>query len=128
MFWQIFKLSFIGILIHLSIFSKRAQLLLVPCSQTGKFAEFSQEGISHIQIESKAIFLTLNNGSIVSFCCFKKISWLELWLISKVHNREDQPCKANIPIWQYSTINFMSQMDTKLFGKYISVKCTFKRS
>ena len=39
-------------------------------------------------IACTAIFVSLNNGSIVSFCCFTIILWLELWLKFKVCGRE----------------------------------------
>ena len=55
--------------------------------QIGKFAECAGD-LSCIQISCTAVFVSLNNSSIVSFCCFTKILWLEPWLKFKVRGRE----------------------------------------
>ena len=56
-------------------------------SQIGKFAECAGD-LSYVQIVCAAAFVSLNNSSIVSFCCFTKISWLEPRLKFKVRGRE----------------------------------------
>ena len=55
--------------------------------QIGKFAECAGD-LSCVQIACAAVFVSLNNSSIVSFCCFTKISRLELRLKFKVRGRE----------------------------------------
>ena len=55
--------------------------------QTGKFAECAGN-LSYIQISCTAVFVSLNNSSIVYFCCFMKILQLEPWLKFKVDGRE----------------------------------------
>ena len=40
-------------------------------SQIGKFAECAGD-LSFVQIACAAVFVSLNNSSIVSFCCFTK--------------------------------------------------------
>ena len=55
--------------------------------QIGKFAECVGD-LSYIQIACAAVFVPLNNSSIVSFCCFTKISRLEPRLKFKVRGRE----------------------------------------
>ena len=55
--------------------------------QMGKFAE-SAGDLSYIQISCAAVFVSLNNSSIVSFCCFTKISRLEPRLKFKVCGSE----------------------------------------
>ena len=47
--------------------------------------------LSCIQISCAAVFVSLNNGSIVSFC-FTKISWLELRLKFKSVWQRNRPC------------------------------------
>ena len=47
-------------------------------SQIGKFEECVGD-LSYIQISCAAVFVD-TNSSIGSFCCFTKISWLELRL------------------------------------------------
>ena len=44
--------------------------------------------LSYVQIACSAVFVSLNNRTIVSFCCFTKISRLEPRLKFKVHGRE----------------------------------------
>ena len=56
-------------------------------SQIGKFAECAGD-LSYVQIACAAVFVSLNNSSIVSFCCFTKISRLEPRLKFKVRGRE----------------------------------------
>ena len=60
--------------------------LMATDPQIGKFAECAGD-LSYIQISCAAVFAPLNNSSIVSFCCFKKISWLEPGLKIKVCGR-----------------------------------------
>ena len=60
--------------------------MLIPY-QIGKFAECAGD-LSFVQIACAAVFVSLNNSSIVSFCCFTKISRLELRLKLKVRGRE----------------------------------------
>ena len=55
--------------------------------QIGKFAECAGD-LSFIQIACAAVFVSLNNSSIVSFHCFAKISRLEPQLKFKVRGRE----------------------------------------
>ena len=55
--------------------------------QIGKFAECAGD-LSYVQIVCVAAFVSLNNSSIVSFCCFTKISRLGPWLKFKVRGRE----------------------------------------
>ena len=57
------------------------------CSQIGKFAECAGD-LSFVRIACAAVFVSLNNGSIVSFCCFTKISRLEPRLKFKVRGGE----------------------------------------
>ena len=56
-------------------------------TQIGKFAECAGD-LSCIQISCAAVFVSLNNSSIVSFCCLTKISRLEPRLKFKVRGRE----------------------------------------
>ena len=56
-------------------------------TQIGKFAECAGD-LSFVQNACAAVFVSLNNCSIVSFCCFAKISRLEPWLKFKVRGRE----------------------------------------
>ena len=56
-------------------------------SQIGKFAECAGD-LSYVQIACVAVFVSLNNSSIVSFCCATKISRLEPRLKFKVRGRE----------------------------------------
>ena len=63
------------------------KLKLVSAPQIGKFAECAGD-LSYVQIVCAAAFVSLNNSSIVSFCCFTKISRLEPWLKFKVRGRE----------------------------------------
>ena len=44
--------------------------------------------LTYIQNACTAVFVSLNNSSIVSFCCFTKILRLEPRLKFKVHDRE----------------------------------------
>ena len=53
----------------------------------GKFAECAGD-LSYVGIACAAVFVSLNNSSIVSFCCFTKISRLEPRLKFKVRGRE----------------------------------------
>ena len=55
--------------------------------QIGKFAECAGD-LSYVQIACAAVFVSLNNSSIVSFCCATKISRLEPRLKFKVRGRE----------------------------------------
>ena len=55
--------------------------------QIGKFAECAGD-LSFVQIVCAAAFVSLNNSSIVSFCCLTKILRLEPWLKFKVRGRE----------------------------------------
>ena len=55
--------------------------------QIGKFAECAGD-LSYVEIACAAVFVSLNNSSIVSFCCFTKISRLEPRLKFKVRGRE----------------------------------------
>ena len=55
--------------------------------QIGKFAECAGD-LSFVQIAYAAVFVSLNNSSIVSFCCLMKISRLEPRLKFKVRCRE----------------------------------------
>ena len=55
-------------------------------SQIGKFVECAGD-LSYVQIVCAAAFVSLNNSSIVSFCCFTKISRLEPRLKFKVRGR-----------------------------------------
>ena len=55
--------------------------------ETGKFAECAGD-LSYVEIACAAVFVSLNNSSIVSFCCFTKISRLEPRLKFKVCNTE----------------------------------------
>ena len=55
--------------------------------QIGKFAKCAGD-LSFVQIACAAVFVSLNNSSIVSFCCFTKISRLEPRLKFKVRGRE----------------------------------------
>ena len=55
--------------------------------QIGKFAECAGD-LSFVQIACAAVFVSLNNSSIVSFCCATKISRLEPRLKFKVRGRE----------------------------------------
>ena len=55
--------------------------------QIGKFAECAGD-LSCIEIACAATFVSLNNSSIVSFCCFTKISRLEPRLKFKVRGRD----------------------------------------
>ena len=57
--------------------------MALPGNQIGKFAECAGD-LSYVQIACAAVFVSLNNGSIVSFCCFTKISRLKF----KVRGRE----------------------------------------
>ena len=57
------------------------------CSQIGKFAECAGD-LSNVEIACVAVFVSLNNSSIVSFCCFTKILRLEPRLKFKVRGRE----------------------------------------
>ena len=56
-------------------------------AQIGKFAECVGD-LSFVQIACAAVFVSLNNSSIVSFCCFTKLSQLEPRLKFKVRGRE----------------------------------------
>ena len=56
-------------------------------TQIGKFAECAGD-LSYVQIACAAVFVSLNNSSIVFFCCFTKISRLEPRLKFKVRGRE----------------------------------------
>ena len=56
-------------------------------TQIGKFAKCAGD-LSFVQIACTAVFVSLNNSSIVSFCCFTNISRLEPWLKFKVCGRE----------------------------------------
>ena len=60
--------------------------VLLCCCQIGKFAECAGD-LSCVQIACAAVFVSLNNSSIVSFCCFTKISRLEPRLKFKVRGR-----------------------------------------
>ena len=62
-------------------------LAIIWKDQIGKFAECAGD-LSCVQIACAAVFVSLNNSSIVSFCCFTKISRLELRLKFKVRGRE----------------------------------------
>ena len=55
--------------------------------QIGKFAECAGD-LSYVEIACAAVFVSQNNSSIVSFCCFTKISRLEPRLKFKVRGRE----------------------------------------
>ena len=55
--------------------------------QIGKFAECAGD-LSFVRIACAAAFVSLNNSSIVSFCCFTKISRLEPRLKFKVRGGE----------------------------------------
>ena len=55
--------------------------------QIGKFAECAGD-LSFVQIACTAVFASLNNSSIVSFCCFTKILRLEPQLKFKVRGGE----------------------------------------
>ena len=56
-------------------------------TQIGKFAECAED-LSFVRIACAAVFVSLNNSSIVSFCCFTKISRLEPRLKFKVRGGE----------------------------------------
>ena len=56
-------------------------------AQIGKFAECAGD-FSYIQIAGEAVFVSLNNSSEVSFCCFMKILRLKPQLKFKVRGRE----------------------------------------
>ena len=56
-------------------------------AQIGKFAKCAGD-LSFVQIACAAVFVSLNNSSIVSFCCFTKVSRLEPRLKFKVRGRE----------------------------------------
>ena len=61
----------------------------------GKFAECAGDH-SKIQIACAAVFLSLNNDSLVSFNCFTKISRLQLQLKLKVQGREIGPARQTL--------------------------------
>ena len=79
--FEVYKKSLLGNRVIL-LFSFKLKL-----GQIGKFAECMGD-LSYIQISCAAVFLLPNNSSIVSFCCFTKISELEPWLKFKVRSRE----------------------------------------
>ena len=55
--------------------------------QIGKFAECAGD-LSYVQIACAVAIVSLNNRSIVFFCCYTEISWLEPRLKFKVRGRE----------------------------------------
>ena len=55
--------------------------------QIAKLAECVGD-LSCVKIACAAVFVSLNNSSIVAFCCYTKISRLEQRLKFKVHGRE----------------------------------------
>ena len=67
--------------------SQKLKFVQLNESQIGKFAECAGD-LSYVQIVCAAAFVSLNNSSIVSFCCFTKISRLEPRLKFKVRGRE----------------------------------------
>ena len=67
--------------------SKFKELCSLEQCQIGKFAECAGD-LSYVQIACAAVFVSLNNSSIVFFCCFTKISRLEPRLKFKVRGRE----------------------------------------
>ena len=93
LFLDIFALCKCRLLtLHKPFNAKREHILFRTFSrsliaQIGKFAECAGD-LSYVQIACAAVLVPLNNSSIVSFCCFTKISRLEPRLKFKVRGRE----------------------------------------
>ena len=108
------KLSIIHVEVHVEVLS-------MTMLQIGKFAECAGD-LSFVQIACAAVFVSLNNSSIVSFCCFTKISRLEPRLKFKVRGREigrarqtfqSGPCSTKTDkIFHYCRNSFARTNDT----------------
>ena len=61
--------------------------------------------LSYIQIACTALFVSLNNSSIVSFCCYTKN--FAAGTVAEVYSarQRNRWCKANFPVWSGCNIS-----------------------
>ena len=92
--------------------------------QIGKFAECAGD-LSYIQISCAAVFVSLNDSSIVSSCCFTKISQLEPWLKFKVCGREIISARQTFQSGVFTQDQMTSVPKTYAFKSKSTARCKF---